>query len=183
MFNNPFMNNYNQQQSLDRVNEQIKQLENIRNQMQQPIQTPTNLTQNFQLAPSNRETMRYANSMEDVQREVVVGDTAYFSKDMSVVWVKNPKGEIKTYELNEIVPKDDKDLKIEYLQAQIEQLRKEMSKDESHDNTYEPVTNAIESEESTDVSTVSKPGKKSKWSKKDIKWYGKQIQPRANETI
>lgn len=119
---------YNNQANLDRVNNQIAELERIKMQMQQPMTQPTNLTQNFQLAPQNRDVIKYASSMEDVQKEMVVGDTPYFSKDMSVVWIKNTKGEIKTYELNEIVPKDAKDIQIELLQTQIEELRKEMKK-------------------------------------------------------
>ena len=86
---------YNNQANLDRVNNQIAELERIKMQMQQPIPQPTNLTQNFQLAPTNREVIRYATSIEEVQRDMVVGDTPYFSKDMSVVWLKNTKGEIK----------------------------------------------------------------------------------------
>ena len=93
---------------------------------------------------------------------MVVGDTPYFSKDMSVVWIKNTKGDIKTYELNEIVPKDNKDIKIEYLQAQIEELKKEMKKYESNDNVNESITESIEDENPTNVSTVSKSNKKSK---------------------
>ena len=131
MYNNPYMSTYNQQASIDRINAQMNELEKIKQQIQQPIQQPTNLTQNFQLAPTNRDVIRYANSFEEVQRDMVIGDTPYFSKDMSVVWVKNTKGEIKTYELNEIIPKDDKDLQIEYLQSQIEELRKEMSKNDA----------------------------------------------------
>ncbi|MBO7079496.1 MAG: hypothetical protein J6W64_06780 [Bacilli bacterium] len=115
-------NMYNTAPSLDRINAQINELEKLKTQMQQPIQQPTNLTQNFQLAP-NREIIKYANNIEEVQRDLVIGDTPYFSKDMSVVWVKNSKGEIKTYELIEIVEKDEKDLQIEYLQEQIKQLK------------------------------------------------------------
>ena len=165
MYNNPYMPNaYSQQTNLDRINEQINQLENIRKQMQQPIQ-PTNLTQNFQLAPTNREVIRYANSMEEVQRDMVIGDTPYFSKDMSVVWIKNVKGEIKTYELNEILPKDDKDIKIDYLQAQIEELKKGINKHESNANVNEPIDESIESEKSSSISNIPKYAKKSKWSK------------------
>lgn len=116
-------NSYNPQVSLDRINNQIAELEKMRNQLQQPIQPPTNLTQNFQLAPTNRDVIKYANSIDEVQRDMVIGDTPYFSKDMSVVWLKNTKGDIKTYELNEIVPKDEKDLIIEDLQAQINELK------------------------------------------------------------
>ena len=153
-------NNYlgNPQLSIDRINAQINELEKMKNQMQQPIQAPTNLTQNFQLAPTNRDVIKYANSLEEVNKDLVIGDTPYFSKDMSVVWIKNTKGEIKTYELNEIIPKDDKDIKIEMLIAEIEQLKKGMMKHEHNANVDEPIKN----EEPTSISTISKPTKKSK---------------------
>lgn len=131
MFNNPYMPVYNQQTNIDRINTQIAELEKMKTQMQQPVQ-PTNLTQNFQLAPTNRDVIKYATSIDEVQRDMVIGDTPFFSKDMSVVWIKNTKGEIKTYELNEIVPKDAKDIQIEYLQSQIEELRKEMKKNDAN---------------------------------------------------
>lgn len=136
---------YNNQANLDRVNNQIAELEKIKMQMQQPIAQPTNLTQNFQLAPANRDLIKYASSIEDVQKEMVVGDTPYFSKDMSVVWIKNTKGEIKTYELNEIVPKDAKDIQIELLQNEINELKKEMKKYDEH------FTNVVESEDTTNT--------------------------------
>lgn len=160
MYNNPYMS-YVQQPTIDRINAQMAELEKMKEQLQKPIPQPTNLTQNFQLAPTNRENVRYANNMEDVQREVVSVDTPYFSKDMSVLWFKNTKGEIKTYELVEIVPKDDKDIKIEYLQAQIEELKKGL-KYEPTNNINEPITSTIESKEPNDVSAISKSNKKSK---------------------
>ena len=153
-------NNYlgNPQLSIDRINAQINELEKMKNQMQQPIQAPTNLTQNFQLAPTNRDVIKYANSMEEVSKDLVIGDTPYFSKDMSVVWIKNTKGEIKTYELNEIIPKDEKDIKIEMLISEIEQLKKGMVKYEHNTNVDEP----IENEESASIQSISKSTKKSK---------------------
>ena len=124
MFGVPYVNTYNPQPSLDRINNQISELEKMREQLtQQPIQQPTNLTQNFQLAPSNSGTMRYANSMDEVQRDMVIADTPFFSRDMSIVWIKNTKGEIRTYELSEIIPKDEKDMQIELLQAQVNELK------------------------------------------------------------
>ena len=162
MYNNPYLSAYNNQANIDRINAQMAELEKIKQQMQQPVQQPTNLTQNFQIAPTNREVIRYANSMDEVQRDMVVGDTPYFSKDMSVVWIKNTKGEIKTFELNEIVPKDEKDIKIEYLQAQIEELKKGMKQYESDDNIDESTTNATKSKKSTSTTTVSKLDEKSK---------------------
>jgi sialic acid synthase SpsE len=139
MYNNPYVPNiYNSQPSVDRINNQIAELEKMKQQLQQPVTpAPTNLTQNFQIAPTNREVIRYATSMEEVQRDMVIGDTPYFSKDMSVVWIKNTKGEIKTYELNEIVAKDDKDIKIEFLMAQIEELKKGINNNEHNANVDE----------------------------------------------
>ena len=144
MFNNPYMNVYNPQASLDRINTQINELENMKKQIQQqPMPQPTNLTQNFQLAPTNKDVIKYANSIDEVQRDFVIGDTPYFSKDMSVVWVKNTQNQIKTYELNEIIPKDEKDLQIELLQEQIEELKKGMTFNEQH------ITNDIPTKDET----------------------------------
>ena len=166
MYNNPFMQGgYNTQANLDRINAQINELEKMKTQLQQPIQTPTNLTQNFQLAPTNRDVIRYASSMEEVQRDMVIGDTPYFSKDMSVVLIKNTKGEIKTYELNEIIPKDDKDIQIEMLQAQINEMKGMIQNAKPND---EFVNDPVESKESTNVSIPRTSTKKSKESTRDI---------------
>ena len=109
MFGVPYVNAYNPQSSIDRINSQISELEKMREQIShQPIQTPTNLTQNFQIAPNTNSAIRYANSIDEVQKDFVIGDTPFFSKDMSIVWIKNTKGDIKTYELNEIIEKDGK---------------------------------------------------------------------------
>lgn len=153
---------YNPQVGIDRINAQIQELQKMKEQMQQPITQPTNLTQNFQIAPTNRDVIRYANSIDEVQRDMVIGDTPYFSRDMSVVWIKNTKGEVKTYELAEIIPKDDKDIKIEFLQAQIEELKKGLIENESNADVDEPVTNTNKSKKPTTVSTISKSSKKSK---------------------
>lgn len=156
MYNNPYINSYNQQMTVDRINAQMNELEKMKQQLQQPIQQPTNLTQNFQLAPTNRDVIKYASSMEEVQRDMVIGDTPFFSKDMSVVWIKNIKGEIKTYELNEIIPKDDKDIQIEMLQAQINEMKGMIQNAKPND---EYVDEPIESTKSTNVS-ISKPSTK-----------------------
>lgn len=162
MYNNPFMNSYNQQNINDRIDGQIAQLQQMKEQMKNNQPVPTNLTQNFQIAPTHQSGMKYANSIDEVNKEMVYIDTPFFSKDMSVVWVKNTKGDIKTYELTEIIPKDSKDLKIEYLQAQIEELKKGMKVYESNANVSKPATEPIEDEVTTDVPNVSKSTKKQK---------------------
>lgn len=171
MYNNPYMNPYNQQANIDRLNEQINNLEKMKAQMQQQPQ-PTNLTQNFQLAPTNRDIIRYATSLEEVRRDMVIGETPYFSKDMSVVWIKNVKGEIKTYELIEIVPKDEKDIEIEYLKDQIQELKEKIENEQSNSNIItkqnatntteydEPIREAVKKAESTSISKISGSKKK-----------------------
>lgn len=135
MYGNPYMpQTFNRQEAVDRINANMNELERLKQQLQQPPQQPTNLTQNFQLAPQNRDVIKYATSIDEVSRDMVIGDTPYFSKDMSVVWIKNTKGEIKTYELNEIVPKDSKDLQIELLQSQIEELKGMISNERINSN-------------------------------------------------
>lgn len=165
MYNNPYINSYNQQMTVDRINAQMNELEKMKQQLQQPQPQPTNLTQNFQLAPTNRDVIKYASSMEEVQRDMVIGDTPFFSKDMSVVWIKNTKGEIKTYELNEIIPKDEKDIQIEMLQAQINEMKGMIKNARAND---EPTNEPAESKESTNVSIPRTSTKKSKESTGNI---------------
>lgn len=149
---------YNPQANIDRINSQIAELEKLRSQI--PTQpTPTNLTQNFQLTPQYNQ-MRYVSSLDDVKKESVVIDTPFFSRDLSVMWIKNAKGDIRGFELNEIIPKDNKDMQIEFLQSQIEQLRKEIRHNESTIN--DDVNESVEDEKPTSVSTISKSTKKSK---------------------
>lgn len=164
MYNSPYYNPYNSQMTVDRINNQMAELEKLKEQLQKPMQptTPTNLTQNFQLAPNTRDVIRYASSIDEVQRDMVIGDTPYFSKDMSVVWIKNIKGEIKSYELREIIQKDEKDLKIDYLMAQIEELKKGINNNEPVTNVDDTTTNTDKEQKSANVTAISKSNAKSK---------------------
>ena len=155
------------QDNISMINEQINRLEQMRNQIvQQPSQQQPqqpSINQTFQLAPTTQSTLRYVNTMDDVAKEMVFGDTPFFSKDMSVMWLKNAKNEIKTYELNEIVPRDDKDLMIENLKIQLDEMNKVIK--EMKDNAKPVIANddePVKSEESTSVpvSRTSKTTKK-----------------------
>ena len=156
MFNNSYASVYNPQATANRIDSQIAELERMKQQLQQPVQQPTSLTQNFQIAPSNNVAIRYAESIDDVQKSFVIGDTPFFSRDLSILWIKNTKGEMKSYSLTEIIQKDEKDLMIESLQAQLSEL-KGMINNESSDAD---VDESSESEESSDVSTNRKFKKK-----------------------
>jgi len=167
MYNNPYMANISQQNFNDRIDNEIERLKQMKTQMQQPA-----INQTFQLAPTSNINMKFANTIDDVNKEMVFVDTPYFSKDMSVMWLKSAKGDIKTYELKEIIPLDDKDIKIQYLEEQIEELKKEVKKNEynanvdprfdEQDTTKDDKSNgdAIKNEKSTSIQRVSTSKKK-----------------------
>lgn len=159
MYNNPYManypNNFNQQSLSERIDSQIAQLQQMKEQMknQQPA-----INQTFQLAP-NHSGIKYVNSLEEVKRENIFTDTPFFSKDLSVVWLKNANGNIKAYELTEIVEKDSKDMQIEFLQAQIEELRGKIENDTNDTNAY---AEQNETDTTTDDRSTGTTTKKSK---------------------
>lgn len=141
---------YNPQVTAERIDTQIAQLQQMKQQLPQSP-TPTAINQTFQLAPTGATLVRYVDSLEDVNKELIVGETPFFSKDMSILWVKDNKG-VRTYELKEIVAKDEKDLQIELLQAQIEELRKGMIVNEgnvANDVSAKDATTAKGNDEST----------------------------------
>lgn len=155
MYNGYFAQQPTRQDNINMINEQISRLEQMRNQInQQPNlqQQQPSINQTFQLAPTTQGTMRYVNTMDDVAKEIVFGDTPFFSKDLSVLWIKNNKNEIKTYELNEIVPRDEKDLMIENLKMQLDEMNKTIK--EMKDNAKSIATNVDEPNESEEPASV-----------------------------
>lgn len=122
MYGNPY-NNQLYMQDLQGLRERIDRQIQMANQ--QPQQAAP-ITQNFQLAPNqNASAIKYANSIEDVKKELVFSDTLFVNKEYTLLWLKNASGEVKTYELKEMVVKDEKDLKIAELEAKIDMLIKE----------------------------------------------------------
>jgi hypothetical protein len=79
------------------------------------------ITQNFQLSPISN--FKIIGTREDVDKEMVLNDTYFLGKDLKDFWIKNSRGDVRSFELNEIIPKDEKDILIEKLQKQIEEMR------------------------------------------------------------
>lgn len=79
------------------------------------------ITQNFQLSPISN--FKIIGSREDVDKEMVLNDTYFLGKDLKDFWIKNSRGDVRSFELNEIIPKDEKDILIEKLQKQIEEMK------------------------------------------------------------
>lgn len=174
MYNNSYIPNYNpnvmQQNLNDKIDNEIAKLQQMKNHnVSQPA-----INQTFQLAP-NSNGIKFVNDIEDVQKEFAISETPFFNKDYSKLWIKNAKGEIRIFELNEIIPKDEKDLLIDKLQSQINILNnqiKEMnnneqyyaqSNDESRDE-YESkqLAESIKSSKSSNVSSNRTSKSKSK---------------------
>lgn len=93
---------------------------------------PTILNQTIQAGPQS-SGYRNAESIDDVAREMVFLDTIFVNKAFTNMWLKNPQGKVKTYLLEEVIPKDEKDLEIEALKSQIEALKKEKIENASTD--------------------------------------------------
>ena len=124
---------YNPQASIDRINSQIAELEKMKGQI--PPVPP--ITQNFQF--TGMSGLRYAENIEEVEKTFVANDTPFFSKDMSVLWIKNIKNEIRSYELKEVIQKDEKDLLIESLQLQINELKEKENAKSNDEYTIKSV--------------------------------------------
>lgn len=155
-----FQNNLNQQNMYEQIDNQISQLNAMKEQMKHNATTTQQqpaINQTFQLAPNGHGGVRYVNSIEDVSKETVFVDTPFFSKDMSVLWIKNASGDIKAYEINEIIQKDEKDLQIDLLMAKINELEGMIKNEPTTTNVVEPEvpTNTTEHSESNGTTTKS----------------------------
>ena len=113
----------NMREKIDRQMQQVQQMN--QNQMQQQP-TPTNLTQNFQLAPnsnSNELESKYVNNIDEVKGIFVMKTGVFLDKELNNLWIKNTNGDIRTFELNEVIPQDPKDVEINNLKKEIQRMR------------------------------------------------------------
>lgn len=125
----------------------IQQMEQIRDQwdakiqlaqqqnqiQQQQTQTPQipQINQSFQLAPTTNTNSeveaRYAESIEEVKNTFVMKTGIFITKDSSTLWIKNVSGDIKTFKLEEIKQLDEKDIQIQQLQDELNNMKILMS--------------------------------------------------------
>lgn len=128
MYGNPYYNSA--QTSMDRIDNQIKELESMRNQLQRTMPQQPAINQTFQIAPTNQGGYKTAESLEEVNKELVFADTIFVTKDFSKLWLKSVSGDVRTYTLTEVVEKDEKDIMIEDLQKQINELKGRLENEE-----------------------------------------------------
>lgn len=164
MYNNPYIPNYNNgyNQQINNIpqtnnyDEYIKYLdkekERVEKSKEQYInryqQQPTVINQTFQSSPNSVAGLKHVNSIEDAEKELTVVETAFVTNDYTQLFIKNAKGEIRTFDMFEVIPKDEKDEIIEQLRSENNKL-KGMIKNES--------TNATNDEECD--TTIDKPTK------------------------
>ena len=120
-------NGYNSQiYSFDRqIQEERNKIADLEKQkMQLQYAQPTILNQTIQTGPGG-QGIRYVESIDDVKREMVFFDTLFVNKDFTNMWFKSPSGNIKTYLLEEFIPKDEKDLRIEALENEIKKIKEQ----------------------------------------------------------
>ena len=118
------MNGFNPQ--LNVIDRQILEERNKINELEkQRIQAqysqPTILNQTIQTGPTS-SGIRYAEIIDDVNREMVFVDTLFVNKDFTNMWYKTPQGVVRPFLLEEVIPKDEKDLRIESLEKQVKEL-------------------------------------------------------------
>ena len=127
--NNYNVNNYinELQQMRERIDKQIAQQNQQQMQPNIPNTQPTNLTQNFQLAPQTNNNSelesRFAENIDEVKNTFVMKTAVFVTKDYSTMWVKDVSGNIKTYKTEEVVELDDKDIQIQELKKQIDEMK------------------------------------------------------------
>lgn len=153
---NPYINTYNQQpmsnmQQINSYDDYLKYLEKEKeriekskeqyiNRFQQ--QQPT-LNQTIQVTPTPSQSiaLKHVKGVEDVNSELVMFETPFVLDDYSTLFIKNAKGEVRTFVMEEIVPKDEKDKIIEQLRLENEEL-KGMISNESTNSTDDEQSNA-----------------------------------------
>ena len=124
-----FMQNQNayEQNLKNIINQANAQLQQLQNQPAPVAPQPTNLTQNFQLAPNNSNTneleSKYVENIDEVKNTFVAKTGIFITKALDTLWIKNVNGDIKTFTLNEIIETDPKDEEINSLRKQIEEMK------------------------------------------------------------
>ena len=124
----------NMKERIDKQMQQMQQLNQNQVQNQQPI---PQINQSFQLAPNptnNELESKYVNNIDEVKGIFVMKTGVFLNKELNTLWIKNTNGDIRTFELNELVEIDPKDREIAMLKQELEKM-KEMISNESNGNS------------------------------------------------
>lgn len=144
----------NMKERIDKQMQQMQQFNQNQIQNQQPI---PQINQSFQLAPNptnNELECKYVNNIDEVKGIFVMKTGVFLNKELNTLWIKNTNGDIRTFELNELVEIDPKDREITMLKQELEKM-KEMISNESNGNST-IIDEPNESKTTTKLSNRSK---------------------------
>lgn len=139
---------YNFDRQIQEKRSEIAELE--KQKIQAQFAQPTILNQTIQAGPQ-ASGIRYAESIDEVKREMIFLDTLFVNRAFTNMWYKKPNGETKTYLLEEFIPKDEKDIRIESLENEIRKLKEQRENESSRSNN----SGAAESTVSSAISTTT----------------------------
>lgn len=135
--NQYYMQNMQDLQNMrEKIDRQMQQMQQFNQNQMQNQQQPVPITQNFQLAPNsnnNELESKYVNNIDEVKGIFVMKTGVFLNKELNTLWIKNTNGDIRTFELNEIIQTDPKDVEINNLRQELQRM-KEMISNESNVN-------------------------------------------------
>ena len=148
----------------DRIDNQMKQMQQFnQNQMQQ--QPIPQINQSFQLAPNpnnNELESKYVNNIDEVKGIFVMKTGVFLNKELNTLWIKNTNGDIRTFELNEIIPQDPKDIEINNLKKELQRMREMINYGNESDVNNTDHDGADESKNATKLSNNKRTNAKQK---------------------
>ena len=125
----------NMKERIDKQMQQMQQFNQNQMQNQQPI---PQINQSFQLAPNpnnNELESKYVNNIDEVKGIFVMKTGVFLNKELNTLWIKNTNGDIRTFELNELVEIDPKDREIAILKQELEKMKEMISNESNGNNT------------------------------------------------
>lgn len=124
--NYPTYNNAYYTSSLKDMRDQIDRQLQQQQQMQQQMQQQPQINQTFQLSTPQGVSdfdCRYMDNIDEVKKALVFRNSIFVNKDMTTMWFKDSTGNIRTFTMNEVIEKDEKDMQIENLTEQLNELK------------------------------------------------------------
>ena len=117
----------NMRDKIDRQMQQVQQMQQMQqSQMQQSTQPNVPITQNFQIAPTQNNSdleSKYVENIDEVKSTFVMKTGIFLTKDLKTIWIKDVTGNIRTFETNEVIELDEKDVEINNLKIELENMK------------------------------------------------------------
>lgn len=133
------------------INQANTQLQQLQNQPTPVVPQQPQIHQSFQLAPQSSNTdiqAKYVKDINDVRNTFVANLGLFINKENNTLWLKNVNGDIRSFELKEIIEQDPKDIEIQELKKELESMRLLIN------------NNEIKEEKTTTSKTTNKTSKK-----------------------